>query len=60
MWICAGEIFKRDIEGMKEILKRDVEERAKLKSTLIPEIYIFIYNVVAGRIIKTGKNITLE
>ena len=33
MWICVGEIFKRDIEGMKEILKRDVEERAKLKST---------------------------
>ena len=40
MWICAGEIFKRDIEGTKEILKRGVEEGAKLKSTLLPEIYI--------------------
>ena len=40
MWICAGEIFKRDIERTKEILKRDVEERAKLKSTYPPKIYI--------------------
>ena len=46
MWICAGEIFKRNIEGMKEILKRDVEERAKLKSTKPPKIYIY---TVAGQ-----------